>query len=1218
MARNAFFAALSLTLSAVLFTGCPTGDDGTGEPLISVFPVGGGSTQIPADGNTRLRFQVRAQDAAGEADNRALTISVNTGQVNDLDEVEVGATITLTPDDGETVFEYTCAVFEAGTQVITVTNGDVTSRQNVTCVAPQATVSLRAPNTQCNQLTAALGNNCAIPVTVEVLIPNSTPLPQPGASVTASVTEVTDAFLNGVEDEGNDAVLALTPSGVAASSVSATTADDGSVPIYVIAPQTLLEQRMTIEFTTSVQGNLASVTTTVTIKPFADNVFFSVTPAQNSVEGGTELAITVIARNDAEGADSSGLLGKAATLVASDQGGNLDGPPYFAVAGEDETSVVLDTDLGDDGVMGTTTITLPNLVPGADQSQVSVLGTFVPDDALEDFTKDATAVINVLVPGALLLNASLNKNTIYSDQGETATLTVTLNQSGSPVDRPVDVTIDPSAQDRANLRYPGQPVGDSLSQIPTGDDGNVQITVEAEDTLAKGPVTIQVSVLDDSVNPPQTKTAEVNLLVDRVPVLQNVVYNGANPAVLGVAGGALPSSSQACFQAYYDDGSPVPTAAVVFSLPASADPTATVTPVGTNTDASGVACTTVSAGSQASPLSVTATVTKDGVTVSSGGFPIPVVGGLPNFSQSYLTCAKEGVIHEGGAVVSCTATVADRFSNQIQQDLAVQFRTEAGNITPYANLGDSAATATYVSGQPGAAYADVRDWSYGIVLPFTAGDFVTNVGDNFVPADCFDGSTATACNHYYMCADGSNDPYCTLPLKDDGSGCWESIPQLGLEMMGVDTADCDSNIVGADRVITCNDGSSVTIPNDNLNGLLYATDPNVSAAVDDLRNHMLDCGYPVTCLVGRKDGFSFVTGDECPVALGCFDFDGTYCPHQGLVSVMASVRGEEGFVDLNGNGLFDYTDTNNNNLHDPGEPAAEPWVDMPEPFLDKGDNCVYDDYAFHPRLEPYEEIQHSDLYSDVDQSGDFGFVPVGGPADARVFANQRWDRDTEIFFQARMVKLLGGPFIDYGELCTPAEVVTGHTCSDGTTAACKQVNEYYGVALGCTPTALVSPELINDPDSAADFAGSLSSYNFAYDWRDANGNCYSPGFAATTGASAEGALKLTGTGVAKTINECGITDTGNGTRNPRRPYCEDYPLLGTPMYDLSATIDCDNSEGLDLSTVTISHSSGTDITVGLVTICPACGDGYVTGDEVCDPADPVTGGNCTPDCELAN
>ena len=84
-------------------------------------------------------------------------------------------------------------------------------------------------------------------------------------------------------------------------------------------------------------------------------------------------------------------------------------------------------------------------------------------------------------------------------------------------------------------------------------------------------------------------------------------------------------------------------------------------------------------------------------------------------------------------------------------------------------------------------------------------------------------------------------------------------------------------------------------------------------------------------------------------------------PRDGLVTVIASVRGEEGFVDSNGNGLFD---------------AGEPFIDMAEPFVDYNDNGVRD-----PN-EPFIDANSNSTWD--------------GP-------NGVWDADTAIWAQTRIL-----------------------------------------------------------------------------------------------------------------------------------------------------------------------------------------------------------------------
>lgn len=87
----------------------------------------------------------------------------------------------------------------------------------------------------------------------------------------------------------------------------------------------------------------------------------------------------------------------------------------------------------------------------------------------------------------------------------------------------------------------------------------------------------------------------------------------------------------------------------------------------------------------------------------------------------------------------------------------------------------------------------------------------------------------------------------------------------------------------------------------------------------------------------------------------------THNPRDGIVSVIAMMAGEEGFIDKNGNGDFD-----------PGEP----FIDLPEPFVDSNDNGIQDAGEFF-----------QDLNNDMKWNG----------------ANSVWDSSTTLWTETRVV-----------------------------------------------------------------------------------------------------------------------------------------------------------------------------------------------------------------------
>jgi hypothetical protein len=79
------------------------------------------------------------------------------------------------------------------------------------------------------------------------------------------------------------------------------------------------------------------------------------------------------------------------------------------------------------------------------------------------------------------------------------------------------------------------------------------------------------------------------------------------------------------------------------------------------------------------------------------------------------------------------------------------------------------------------------------------------------------------------------------------------------------------------------------------------------------------------------DEYSFAFGDRCHPS-GSVP---VHNPRDGIVSVIAMMAGEEGFIDRNGDGTYN---------------QGEPFIDLPEPFVDSNDNGVQDGSEFFQDL----------------------------------------------------------------------------------------------------------------------------------------------------------------------------------------------------------------------------------------------------------------------------
>jgi hypothetical protein len=412
------------------------------------------------------------------------------------------------------------------------------------------------------------------------------------------------------------------------------------------------------------------------------------------------------------------------------------------------------------------------------------------------------------------------------------------------------------------------------------------------------------------------------------------------------------------------------------------------------------------------------------------------------------------------------------------------------------------------------------------------------------------------------------------------------------------------------------------------------------ALIASYRAGLFNCGFPTSCLTGVRGGLTWLQGDECSVAAGCMDFSAsTRCPNDGLLTVTAIARGEESFTDLNGNGVLDFQDSNGNGRHDdasveplledgttpPTDPDArlqafrDIVVDMPEPTLDKNDNCYYDDYDDVERLSTWSKIQIGDLYIDEDGDGLYGYSIEDNQGNVveRRLTNGTWDRDKQLFFQTHMLSLAEGPYFEYGQPCAgpspggvPDTQCTVAAANGGQLAVCYE----YG------PGVYLAPDCVPDVNEVVTAGETI---RLSYRYVDSNGNCWSPGLDAFTHVFES--FNLTDLGAAGRtygLSECGLSNAGRSTS---QPWCEEAPSLGGTLTNISATPQCLRDfvsfDQYDIGSMTI-HLHGAigadqDIdylsdTFAFQVECPYCGDGVVTPPEECDDAlDPVNCNFCT-------
>jgi hypothetical protein len=1237
-------ARSTLALLALALASC-TGTDGTPQDATIGIQSSSASNTLLADGSSTIDLVVRAFTPEGDRDNSAMTLTINTGTISSTTGTvnADGLSAVITPDNGEGTATVRCSPFVPATMRITADNGNATDTLDITCAVPAAALQVSVNKSQCDTSLIADGSSSCL-VTLQV---NAGTIPRSGVDLSVSIGAITNIYLPpgdvvGTETDAVRAVLSTEANPTfLQEGLSLATDAAGEARFRISSPEIFFRQTMEIVINGNDPqlGATPPTTSVVQIAPFENNISMTLVSDRAQVVGGEIVTLTLQATNQANQpanyhADNSPFDFADVTVAHPDA--------TLAVNGGTPASTVRA-----EFINGSATVTLQTPTLGINDAAINVVVTasYQPVAQLAALTPSATVIVNP--EGAVLVNTVVEYDNddngapataILSDDNTSATLTVTIQKDGAPRAFPTRFQVRESDRERIGFDTRAdtdsdtlevyEPAFDGVGEAPYGTpnaDGTITAIVSSQNNRVRGAAVVLISVNDTDDNIVRTYETQIN--VDRDPVLQSVVFVSFNPTQLGVLGSAVPSSANVAFQIFDDLNQPMGNVPVTFSLPDSADPQASVVQ-NSLSGPDGTASTVVSAGYQVGPLSVIATAQFGGITLSVQSPPIPVTGGLPSFANSYVICDPTTVIQEYAFTATCQLVLADRFTN-VTPDVPVQFRAEGGNITPVVT---GAELATFSTGAPGRSSPDVLTWSYGIDLPYFY-DLQTGVGSVVDIAGCFDGSTASSCNLHALCAEGDNPFYCPLPLEPDGSGCWEYIPKLGLALLEAEVEGCTSTPAGADMNVDCGADGSVTVPGGAtrvgngqplLNFATYYSTPAVRTVVDNYRLQERRCGFPATCLVGQRNGFSWTDDDNCAIAAGCFDFTTqTSCVHDGLITVMASVRGEESFVDANGNGQFDFVDTNGNGKHDPGE-ASEAFTDLPEPFLDKNDNCFFDYFNGHPRMTPYEEIRNSDQFSDEDDNDLFGYG-VG-----LTLANGQWDVDRQIMLTSHLLGLVSGPLFRNGELCTADDALLGtgnYTCANGLASTCVEYFNGYGLA-SCAPVRIVDPALIAQTairDNA--YANDVAGFAIDYQWADAIGNIHNEGFSQTSALSIKGPLEVTG---STTINlrdyTLGIGETGGGNINGERPWCDDFPdLTGNQLYPqtaaayVSAKCDAAGEQAVAASLVA-THSAGSIFEVGVQVICPVCGDGYLTAGETCDFAIPVgqLGYNaaCTSECAV--
>ena len=416
-------------------------------------------------------------------------------------------------------------------------------------------------------------------------------------------------------------------------------------------------------------------------------------------------------------------------------------------------------------------------------------------------------------------------------------------------------------------------------------------------------------------------------------------------------------------------GSPVQGRSVAFSVSGVGALSATTA----NTDANGVATVTLTSAATGGTAVVTATDAADKLTGS-------IAVAMPALGQIALAAQQSAQFH---------STLGVRYSGY-QETSVVTFQLTDVTGQPY----PAGLTVTFAHGPLGGSYigavpscvagppalcsaAGVTDDAGTVSVPLQSG---TAAGVVAIAATATAGGitgkftmgnlsiVGAKANGAHLTVDCSPKNLPALTLQDCSYSHYDG-PENQTSCTA-SFADRFDNVLGvATQVSFFAEAGSVGPP--------VTSDPTTGNATASIDAYGGTLPWDVAPFGGE---YSLAYVDRCTLAGGTT----THNPRDGLVTVIATAYGEEGFVDVNGNGVYD----------GPSSPAlagtkwattGEPFIDLGEPYIDANDNGVWD---------PGEP------FIDVNQNGKYDKP------------NGKWDADTVIWAETRIL------YSDYALLAT--------------------------------------------------------------------------------------------------------------------------------------------------------------------------------------------------------
>jgi hypothetical protein len=253
--------------------------------------------------------------------------------------------------------------------------------------------------------------------------------------------------------------------------------------------------------------------------------------------------------------------------------------------------------------------------------------------------------------------------------GGSTSLQVVLQQTdGTLYTQPATITFSSPcvAQGLANV---GQPVATST--------GIASATYAATGCSGDDVITATATVSGQALS----STGTVNVASAAIGSIVYVSASPTNIALKGTGDSTHPEASTVIFRVLDATGGPRAGATVTFSLNTSVGGI-TVGPLTAQSGSDGRVQTVVNAGTVATSVRVTATVTSVTPNIGTQSSQLTVTTGIPDQDSFSLAvqCQNVEAWHTDGVIVPVTARLADRFNNPVPDGTAVTLTAEGGKI----------------------------------------------------------------------------------------------------------------------------------------------------------------------------------------------------------------------------------------------------------------------------------------------------------------------------------------------------------------------------------------------------------------------------------------------------------------------------------------------------------------------------------------------------------